>query len=113
MGNALVVDEFPIQFDADASLFGQRDDAVRVDGQHPAHRQLEFLFRHEVFEILAIADRAGDVQIDHIHVVHGRRVDFAAQTEGFGQMGDLERSGDPVFPGHRFQETRGLVRSST
>ena len=76
------------------------DDAMFIDGQQAFHGELEIFLWHKVFEILTIADSTRHMQVHNVHIVHGRGVDLAVQTEAFSQMGNLQSSRNTAFPGN-------------
>src|SRR5207245_1639109 len=49
-------------------------------------------------EVLAVRDRAGDVQVREVEHGVERHVDLALQAEGLGQGGGLLQTGHPALP---------------
>ena len=92
MAAAALLDELPVELRADAGALRHVDDAVLVDGQQALHRERIILLGDKILKELAVLDGAADVQVDQIHVVHGRGVDLAVEAEGLSKVGNLPQT---------------------
>ncbi len=100
MGDAQSINGIPVDLDPQSRLLRNHGHAFRGDRQPAEQRELEGLFRNEKLEILAVGNRAGDMQVGDVHQGHRRRVNLAIHAERLGQTGDLEGSGDARLPRH-------------
>ena len=92
------MNQIPVEFNSDTRCFRDGYHTISIDGQQTFHRELEVLFWNEILKPFAVTDGTRDVQVDDVHVVHGRGMYFAVYAETLSQMCYLQRTRDATFP---------------
>src|SRR5439155_19485399 len=91
------VDRLPVDVDAQPGPPGRVNVAFAVDLRRLDQAEAAVAARAQL-EVLAVRDRAGDVQVRQVEHRVERHVDLALQAEGLGQGGGLLQTGHPALP---------------